>query len=104
MDQRTVAETRVVGDRPPSGSGDADDAAPSTVSLVELRRREAQPHPGGNGASGRAYKSRWTVEGHWRQQACGPQWSQRKPLYISEYEKGPAEAPRKEAKVHVWRR
>lgn len=104
MDQRTVADLRVVGDRPPAGDGDEGGAAPSTVSLVELRRRELQPQARGSGASGRAYKSRWTVEGHWRQQACGPQWSQRKPLYITEYEKGPVDAPRKESKVHVWRR
>ncbi|KUI36275.1 hypothetical protein [Mycobacterium sp. GA-2829] len=104
MDQRTVADIRVVGDRPPAGDGNAGGAAPSMVSIVELRRRELQPHARASGSPGRSFKSRCTVEGHWRQQACGPQWSQRKPLYITEYEKGPADAPRKYAKVHVWRR
>jgi hypothetical protein len=105
MDQRTVAGTRVVGETRAGERGDGSGGGtPAPVSIVELRRRAPQPHPRGDGSGGRTYASRWTVDGHWRQQACGPQWSQRKPVYITEYEKGPAEAPHKDGKVHVWRR
>jgi hypothetical protein len=53
---------------------------------------------------GRTYTRRWIVEGHWRQQACGPQWSQRRPTYIPAHVKGPTDAPlvTREA-VKVWR-
>jgi len=103
MDQRTVAETRTLEARP-VGSGTPSDAATSLVSMVVLRKQLSQPREDPVTGSGRTYRSRWTVEPHWRQQACGPQWSQRKPVYITEYTKGPPDAPVKTDKVHVWRR
>lgn len=41
---------------------------------------------------GREVSSRWWVRGHWRQQACGPGWSQRKPVYIAPHTSGAADA------------
>jgi hypothetical protein len=40
----------------------------------------------------------WSVEPHWRQQVCGLGWSS---ANITEYTKGPADAPRKTEKVNV---
>ncbi|GAS93167.1 uncharacterized protein RMCC_0133 [Mycolicibacterium canariasense] len=104
MDQRTVAEVRQLEARPPAAGQDSAAPEPSPVSMVELRRKLAEQKDPSNGASGRKFHSRWSVEGHWRQQACGPRWSQRKPLYITNYTKGPADAPMKTGKVHVFRR
>jgi hypothetical protein len=103
MDQRTVAETRALEARSVS-SGASSDAAPSPVSMVVLRKQLSQPQEDPVAGSGRMYRSRWSVEPHWRQQACGPRWSQRKPVYITEYTKGPRDAPVKTDKVSVWRR
>jgi hypothetical protein len=107
MNQRTVAETRQLEARP----ADADSTAgrpsvPTAVSMVELRRRVHKPGERSTGKGGRTYKSRWTVEGHWRQQAVGPGWSQREPRYITEYEKGATgdDVVVKTAKVHSLRR
>lgn len=46
----------------------------------------------GGGGAGREATSRWWVRGHWRQQACGPAWSQRKPVYIAPHTAGAADA------------
>lgn len=35
----------------------------------------------------------WPVRGHWRNQACGPNFSLRKPVQIEPYWKGPEDAP-----------
>jgi hypothetical protein len=104
MDQRTVAEVRQLQTQPAAAAQDTA-AAPRPVSMVELRRKLPQPPKvPADAASGRKFHSRWDVEGHWRQQACGPGWSQRKPVYITDYTKGPADAPKKTGKVHVFRR
>lgn len=106
MSQRTVAETRQLETRSDTTGLRQADARPSTVSMVELRRRINQPTERPSGRSARTYKSRWTVDGHWRQQAVGPGWSQREPRYITDYEKGATgeEAVVKTAKVHSLRR
>jgi hypothetical protein len=75
------------------------------VQLVDLRTvrytHDEQPEPG----EGREYTRRWLVRGHWRQQACGPQRSQRRPTWIAPYIKGPGEAPLIVTDhVNVWRR
>ncbi|WP_241473858.1 hypothetical protein [Mycolicibacterium neoaurum] len=105
MDQRTVAEVRTLpAPSLAATAGDAD-TTPSLVSMVELRRKLPESHkPTTSSGVQRKYHSRWDVEGHWRQQACGPRWSQRKPIYITDYTKGPEGAPLKSSKVHVLRR
>jgi hypothetical protein len=106
MNQRTVADTRVLSDPTTAGKGaDAEARPPAPVSIIELRRRQSQTgEPGSGTPSGRTYHYRWDVEGHWRQQPCGPNWSQREPRYIVGYEKGPPGAPFKDDRVKVWRR
>ena len=64
------------------------------VRVVQLRR---QPHPDRDAptrpAGGRTYRHRWTVSGHWRNQAFGPAHSLRRPVYINPYLKGRDDAP-----------
>lgn len=43
--------------------------------------------------SGNKATTRWWVRGHWRQQACGPNRSLRKPIYIEPHTAGAADAP-----------
>lgn len=52
------------------------------------------------------HQFRWIVSGHWRQQACGPKWTQRKPVYIQPHFKGPEDKPLADPAqvVRVWRR
>jgi hypothetical protein len=105
MEQRTVAETRVLSDPTSTGRSGSATGKPAAVSIIELRRPEPQSRePGSGGSSGRTYRYRWTVEGHWRQQPCGPNRSQRKPTYITDYEKGPKAAPFKDDRVKIFRR
>jgi hypothetical protein len=98
MGQRTVSETRVLVDQTSGGTGAGPAGAmPPAVSIVELRRRVPQERERTSGGSGRTYHYRWDVAPFWRQQACGPQWSQRKPLFITGFEKGPEGAPHKDS-------
>jgi hypothetical protein len=105
MSQRTVAETRQLEARPPAKDDERRQVVPSTVSMVELRRRIPAPGTRGSGHSGRTQHVRSPVEGHWRQQAVGPRWSQREPRYIVDHWRGPEDAPVvKTAKVRALRR
>ena len=68
------------------------DQTPPTIRMIKLRgiekldehRKPAEP---GNRDS--KFDHRWVVSGHWRQQACGPNRSRRRPVYIAPYVKGP---------------
>lgn len=52
------------------------------------------------------WTKRWLVRGHWRQQACGPQRSQRRPVFVQPHVKGPEDKPLEVSPevVKVWRR
>lgn len=117
MAQANVAETRTIGLTPPPrpqpepidhAKADLPDRAPmgrpSTVTIVDLRARAATPDRPAE--SGRTYTHRFPVSGHWRQQACGPNHSQRKPRYIGDYIKGPQGTPliAPKTRVHVLRK
>jgi hypothetical protein len=39
------------------------------------------------------WKHSWIVRPHWRWQACGPAWSERKLILVGPYKKGPDDAP-----------
>lgn len=94
-------------DREPGAACDARRSQPpSAVTLVELRPRAATQEKAGRGSrSGTdARTHRWPVAPFWRQQACGPGWSQRKPVYVVEHERGPRDAPLvPKDRVHVLR-
>ena len=102
MEQRTVAETRVLSDPTSTSRGGSAAGKPAAAHYRVAPARTQSREPGGS--SRRRYRYRWTVEGHWRQQPCGPNWSQRKPTYITGYEKGGKEAPFKDDRVNVFRR
>jgi len=76
------------------------------VSVMDLRRAYApQDRDPDAGGDGRTYRNRWVVSGHWRNQAYGPEHSQRRRQWIPSYVKGPDGAPLLVTeKVNVWRR
>jgi hypothetical protein len=56
------------------------DCRPSLREFLEGRK----PHPAA---------VQWLVRGHWRNQACGPHLSERRPTWIQPHWKGPEDAP-----------
>jgi len=64
------------------------------VRLIDVRRTSA-PQPAGAAVehTGRRWGHRTIVVGHWRQQACGPGRSQRRPTWIEEHIAGPDDRP-----------
>lgn len=76
-----------------------------SVRLVDLRTVRHPSEPSDDEQEARSYTRRWLVRGHWRQQACGPRRSQRKPVWIAPYVKGPEGTPLVVGEhVNVWRR
>lgn len=109
MSQPGVAETRTIantgsGSRAASGAPKPDVAPIPQVTLVDLRRPARPPHEAPGGTSDRGFNRRWWVGGHWRQQACGPNHSERRPKWIAPYIKGPQDKPLVNDRVNVWRR
>lgn len=109
MSQPAVTETLTTAYHttpPRSPAGDTrPDAAPTVpVTIVGLRRPTQPPHDKTASTSERQYSRRWWVGGHWRQQACGPNHSQRKPIFVAPYIKGPQDKPLTTDRVTVWRR
>lgn len=108
MGQHRVTDTRI--QRADTGRVEAADTdrppLPRDVTIIDLRRTEPKPREDDPEHPGREYTRRWWVDGHWRQQACGPEHSQRKPVWIAPHIKGPEGLPLDEDKprVHVWRR
>ncbi|WP_454232298.1 hypothetical protein [Mycolicibacterium fortuitum] len=110
MGQPGVAGTRTVGDpvsrNTESAAAGKTPTAASTVTLVDLRRPVESGHDGKEKSkSGREFQQRWWVGPHWRQQPCGPGRSQRKPVFIAPYVKGPEDKPLvAKERVNVLRR
>jgi len=110
MGQPVMATTRALNTGPADGRpadpapGAAPPQDPARVTIVELRRPISPPRDRDSQPSGRQFQRRWWVGGHWRQQACGPNHSQRKPTWISSYIKGPDGLPLTKDRIHVWRR
>ena len=81
----------------------------SDVRLVDVRRAKAPRGPSeGTHGPHREYSHRFIVGGEeggfWRQQACGPQWSQHRPVWVAAFVKGPPDKPLKlRETVHVVR-
>jgi len=76
----------------------------SGVRVVNLRRSER--HDSDEALSDedrRTLTVRFVVNGHWRNQACGPKQSERRLLYINPYIKGPDDAPMQAPKPVVYR-
>lgn len=103
MRQETVSSSQRKF-RQPSSNQYKKGQRPGMVTTVSLRRMRTVSEEI-DSESGRKLTHRHIVRGHWRQQACGPHLSERKPVWIPSYIKGPegAELIRSE-KVMVWRR
>jgi hypothetical protein len=98
----TVATPRQVTGA--GGSGRQWQNQQRTVSIIDLRRLENRDTSATDSA-GRAYRHRWYVRGHWREQAHGPRQTLRRSTWIPGYIKGPPGAPLLELeRVNVWRR
>ena len=107
MGQPAVTETRAITDTtaaPRLGGRAPEVAPPPAVTLIDIRRPQRAPHDPSEATGERQYNRRWWVGGHWRQQACGPNHSQRKPIYVAPYIKGPEDKPLSSERVNVWRR
>ncbi len=62
------------------------------VVVIDLHQAQKAPVESGDRAQAH-YRHRWWVEGHWRQQACGPNRSERRPTWIAPHVKGPEDRP-----------
>jgi len=101
-----VAETQAVAlDRSTRRRSQRAGMPTTDVRLVDVRhRRIREPGSFGDQNPGRDWQSRWLVGGHWRQQACGPNRSERRPVWIAPHVKGPEDKPLKvKPTVHVVR-
>jgi hypothetical protein len=75
------------------------------VTLIDLRRAYVPTAPREVDGPGRKFQHRWVVNGHWRNQAYGPERSLRRKLWVAAYVKGPDGKPMlSTARVNVWRR
>jgi hypothetical protein len=78
----------------------------TTVRVIQLRREEhvktLDDNPESKTERDHYYSCRFDVDGHWRNQACGPQFSDRKLRWINPFEKGPEDAPRRSPRPKVY--
>lgn len=69
----------------------------STVKIIQLRRTQHVPtlddNPEKTDRTDPYYSVRFEVDPHWRNQACGPNMSDRRLRWIDAYMKGPDDAP-----------
>jgi hypothetical protein len=72
----------------------------SMVRVIDLRPSTYVPKEGDE-ESKRTYHVRWVVNGHWRNQVCGPGRTDRRPTWISAHMAGPEDKPLSH-KTKVW--
>jgi hypothetical protein len=63
------------------------------VRVVSIHRTQHCTAPSGHTDSGRQVSVRFPVEGHWREQAYGPNWTLRRRRWIPSHWKGPVNGP-----------
>lgn len=79
----------------------ADRRELDSVRIIEIR--SGTDHAAAYSGTTRAYRHRWMVKGHWRQQWY-PSLGLNRPVWIAPYLKGPEGAPLLTGeKVHVWK-
>lgn len=72
------------------------------VRVVQLRRAANQEHRREGAGESVEWSCSWVVRGHWRQQACGPNYSERRPVFVLPYVKGDPEKPLKAPAERVF--
>ena len=78
---------------------------PATVRIITLRRTRNEGASGNDDEERGKYSHRFIVDGHWRNQAWGPNHSLRRHQWINAYTKGPDDKPLVvKDKVYAWRR
>ncbi|MDP5310436.1 hypothetical protein [Streptomyces poriferorum] len=101
-----IDRTRERADKPTARAYARDGLPTPDVTVVDLRRQYTPQNqdPDADG-TGRHYRHRWVVSGHWRNQAHGPGQSLRRQTWVPAHMKGPDGAPLLSTeKVNVWRR
>lgn len=74
------------------------------VRVVRLRHPKQAPREDVETGTGREYRNRWVVRGHWRNQWY-PSRQDHRPVYVPSYVKGPEGAPLLTTdRVYDWRR
>ena len=102
MQQKLARAVEVLPDRAARRRAQREGRQPARLRIIELRRPESCPPAG---MSEREYHHQWIVRGHWRQQACGPEHSRRRPTWIAPHIKGPEGTPMLGGeKVYAWKR
>lgn len=71
------------------------------VKVVNLRKM--QPTKNDGTSTDRVYTCRWTVDGHFRNQACGPGYADHRLMWISPYLKGPDDKPLRPSQQKVYK-
>jgi hypothetical protein len=66
---------------------------PSTVTVVDLRRRPGSAVRNGARPTGRKFDYRFPVAGFWRWQPYGPQGRLRKRIFVEDFIRGPEDGP-----------
>lgn len=72
-----------------------------SVRVVNLRRIERTGHAETD-EDKREYSCRWTVGGHFRNQACGPKFGERRLTWVHPYVKGPDDKPLRVQRQKVY--
>lgn len=108
MGQASVSSRRTIDQAPSPGAagGPPRPTHETLVTLVDVHRALAGDRAPSGETARRSPESRFWVTGHWRQQPCGPNWSQRKPIFVESFLKGTPGAPivGPKERVHVLRR
>lgn len=66
-----------------------------TIRVVTLRRSAHEAGQSARSGDPVEWSCQWVVRGHWRQQACGPERSERRPVFVLPYVKGDPDKPLK---------
>lgn len=91
--QRIFLDRKIIPDRAARRRAAAVGVpVPSDVRVITLRRPVSKPAESSRDVD---WQWRWIVNGHWRQQAMGPNRQDRETIWILPYMKGPGDKPLK---------
>lgn len=73
----------------------------SLFAMTRLHASDTLGRPKSSSSSGWSLSERQEVSGHFKLQACGPQWSQRRMIWVATYERGTLSGELRAKGVHV---